>query len=53
MGYQKFINTRETNGALHTVSNVIKNMMGSAAESEARDLFHNGKELEPIYTTLH
>ena len=28
---QNFKNTRETNSAVHTVSNIMKNVMGSAA----------------------
>ena len=33
MGSQNFQNTRKTNGAVHTVSNIMKNVMGSATEA--------------------
>ena len=53
MGYQNFKNTRETNGAVHIVSNTMKNVMVSYAESEVGSLFHIDQEEEHICTTLH
>ena len=43
MGSQNFKKTRETNGAVHTVSNMMKNVMGSVTESEVRSPFQNGQ----------
>ena len=53
VGSQNFKNTRETNDDVHTVSNIMKNVMGSASEVEAGALFNNLQEAEPIHTTLH
>ena len=53
MGYQKFNNTREKNGYLHTVSNILKNVTGSASEAEVGALLYYGYEAEPICNTLH
>ena len=39
MGSQNLKNTQDTNVAVHTVSNIMKNMMGSDAESEVGALF--------------
>ena len=50
---QNFKKTRETNSAVHTVSNIMKNVMGSAAEAEIVILFQNKHEAEPIHSTLH
>ena len=44
---------RYTNGVVHTVSNIIKNVMVSSKEAEVGALFKNGQESEPICTTLH
>ena len=44
MDYQNFKNTPETNGAVHKVSNIMKNVTGSAVESEVGAFFHNGQE---------
>ena len=43
MGSQKFKKIRETNGPVHTVSNTMKNIMGSAAEAEVRYLSNNNQ----------
>ena len=53
MGSQKFKNTRYTNSDIHTVSNIMKNVMGSAEETESGALFQNGQEAEHICSTLH
>ena len=53
MGSQNLKNTQDTNVAVHTVSNIMKNMMGSDADSEVGALFHNDQEAEPICTILH
>ena len=39
MGSQNF-KTIEKNGALHTVSNIMKNVIGSTAEAKVGDLFN-------------
>ena len=44
MGSQNSTNTRETNDNVQTVLNIIKNTMGSAAESEVGALFRNVQE---------
>ena len=44
VGSQNFKNTRETNGTVHTVFNIIKILMVSAADAEVGALFHNGQE---------
>jgi hypothetical protein len=46
------IDTPLNNGAILTISNIMKNVMSSAAESEVGGLFHNAKEAVPIRTTL-
>ena len=48
-----FQNDRETNGDVHTVLKIMKNVMGSAAEAQVGALFNNGQEAEPIRITLH
>ena len=53
MGSQNFKNTRETNGVVHTVSNIMKNVRVSATEAEFGAHFHNGQEAELIRTNLH
>jgi hypothetical protein len=40
------------NGAIHTVSNILKNVMSSATESEFAGLFHNTKYAKMIRTIL-
>ena len=40
------------NGAIHTISNIIKHVMSSAAECELGTAFINAKEGVPIRTTL-
>jgi hypothetical protein len=40
------------NGAIHTVSSILKNVMSSAAEAEFAGLFHNAKDAIAIRTTL-
>ena len=42
MGSYNLKNTKETNGTVHTVSNIMKNVMGSAAEAEVGAPFYNG-----------
>ena len=37
MGYQNIKNTRETNSDIHIVSNIMKNVMRSAAGAEVRN----------------
>ena len=53
MRSQNFKNTREKNGDVHTVSKIIKKVIGSAADVEVGALFHNVQEAEPIRTNLH
>ena len=53
VGSQIFKNTRETNGAIHTVSNIMKNFMVSSTEAEVGYFFQNVQEAEPIRTNLH
>ena len=53
MGFQNFKNARETNGAVHTVSPIMKILIVSAAEAEVASLFHNDHEAEPICATPH
>ena len=43
----------EKNGAVHTVSNIIKIEMVSSVEAKIGSLFHNYQKAEPIRTTLH
>ena len=40
------------NGAIHINSNILKNIMSSAAEAETSGLFHNAQDACPICTTL-
>jgi hypothetical protein len=40
------------NGVIHTVSNILKNVMSSATESEFAGLFHNAKDAEMIRIIL-
>jgi hypothetical protein len=40
------------NGAVHTVSNILKNVMSSATEAEFAGLFHNAKDGAMLRTTL-
>ena len=44
MGSQDFKNTREKNVAVHTVSNITKNLMVSETESRVETLFHHGQK---------
>ena len=50
---QNINNKREKKSAVHTVSEIMKNVIVSATEVEVGDLFHNSQEVEPIRTTLH
>ena len=52
MGLKKFKNTREKNGAVHTVSNIMKNVMVSDVEAKFGSLSHIRQEAEHICTTL-
>lgn len=40
------------NGAIHTVSNIMRNVMSSATEAECGGLFHNTKDGAMLRTTL-
>jgi hypothetical protein len=40
------------NGAIHTTSKILRNVMASAAEAEVAGLFLNAQEAVPIQTTL-
>ena len=40
------------NGPINAISNILHNVMASAAEAEIRATFHNGQEAVPIHTTL-
>ena len=40
------------NGPIHTVSNILYNVMVSADEAEIGATFHNGQEAVPIRTSL-
>ena len=40
------------NGPTHIVSNILHNVMASAAEAEIGATFHNGQDTVPIRTTL-
>ena len=40
------------NGLIHTVSDILHNVMASAAEAEIGATFHNGQEAVPIRTNL-
>ena len=40
------------NGAIHVVSNIMEQVVSSAAEAELGALFYNGKEAEVLRTTL-
>ena len=40
------------NGAIHTVSSILKNVMSSATESEFAGLFHNARDGVTLRTTL-
>ena len=40
------------NGALHTVSVILKNVMSSATEAELAGLFHNAKDAAPLRVAL-
>ena len=52
MGLKKFKNTREKNGAVHTVSNIMKKVMVSDVEAKFGSLSHIRQEAEHICTTL-
>ena len=39
MGYHNFKKTKQTNGAVHIVLNIMINVMGSAKKAEIGDLF--------------
>jgi hypothetical protein len=41
-----------SNGAIHVVTHLMKEVVSSAAEAETGGLFYNGKEACPIRTTL-
>ena len=43
MGYQNFKNTRDTNGAVHTVANIMQIIIGSFTEADVESLFHYGQ----------
>jgi hypothetical protein len=45
-------NTVPNNGAIHTVSNILKNVMSSATEAEFAGLFHNARDGAMLRTTL-
>ena len=44
--------TPNTNGSIHTVSNIMKNVMSSATEAESGGLFHNTKDGAMLCITL-
>ena len=44
--------TPTPNGAIHTVSNIMKNFMSSATEAESGGLFHNTKGSAMLCITL-
>ena len=46
------IYTPTPNGEIHTVSNIMRNVMSSATEAEAGGLFHNAKDSVTLRTTL-
>ena len=46
------ISTPTPNGPLYSLSRIIKNVMGSAAEAEIGSVYINGQEAVPIRTTL-
>ena len=46
------IATPTPNGAIHTVSNIMRNMMSSATEAEAGGIFHNAKDGVTFRITL-
>jgi hypothetical protein len=41
------------NGAVHVISNIMPNVLASAAEAEVGALFHNGQEACPLCNTLN
>jgi hypothetical protein len=45
-------NTVPNNGAIHTVSNILKNVMSLATEAEFAGLFHNARDGAMLRTTL-
>ena len=44
---------REKNGSVHTVSNIMENVMGSSTEAEVGAFFHNFQEAELIHINLN
>jgi hypothetical protein len=40
------------NGAVHTLSSIVRNVMASATEAELAALFHNARHGIPLHTTL-
>ena len=49
----KDIPTPKLNGPVHTVSNIIRNVMSSAGEAEVATLFHNCKGRIMLRNTLN
>ena len=43
IGYQNFKNNRNTNGAVHTVSNIIINVLELPSEAGFGAIFHKNK----------
>ena len=52
LGSQNFNNIIKSNGAIFTLSNIMKNATSSAVEEVVGELFHNSKASEPIIVTL-
>jgi hypothetical protein len=52
-GEQQQPDRNPTMGAIHVVSNIMRNILTSAFEAEVGALFHNGQEACPLRTTLN
>ena len=52
LGTKLFNVTREYNGAILTLSKIMKNVISSTEVAEVGALFHNTKSGEPIRATL-
>jgi hypothetical protein len=52
LGTNNYKNAKENNGAILTISQIIKNVMASAAEAECGALFINTKEAVALRNTL-